>query len=188
MNNTALMGLPYPSATDAPCDFDEGWCQFTSAVDAVFDRWEAGLNRAYPAIPAAKMRQTELTTVFNSTQIQFSEVTFDTAGMTNMDGDPYTITCQRAGRYTLAAFILENDASGGAGAQSVLTISSFNASESNTILVLTAGQYRNSVYWPVVSLNAGDRIQLQPFLSGQSQRTINQASLAVLWHSDVVRP
>lgn len=188
MNVTPLMGLSYPSPTDAPCDFDEQWCQFTAGIDSIFDRWEAGLSRAYPSIPAAKMRQTELTTVFNSTQIQFSEVTFDSAGMTNMDADPYTITCQRTGRYSVAAFIEENDASGGAGAQSVLTISSFNFTESNTVLVLGAGTYRNSVYWPVVSLTVGDRIQLQPFLSGQTQRTIIEASLAVFWHSDVIRP
>ena len=188
MLSTALMALPFPGPADAPCDFDDQWCEFTGAIDDVFDRWEAGLNRAYPAVPAAKMRQTEPTTIFNSTQIVFSEVTLDTAGMTNMDADPYTITVPRTGRYTLSAFIEENDASGGAGAQSVLTIAAFVASESNTILILGAGTYRNSVYWPVVSLPAGARVQLQPFLSGQTQRTIVEASLAVVWHSDVMRP
>lgn len=188
MLSTALMALPFPGPADAPCDFDDDWCEFTGAIDALFDRWESGLNRAYPAVPAAKMRQTELTTIFNSTQIAFSEVTLDTAGMTNMDADPYTITIPRTGRYTLSAFIEEVDASGGAGAQSVLTIAAFFASEQNVILVLGAGTYRNSTYWPVVSLPAGARVQLQPFLSGQNQRTIIEASLAVVWHSDVMRP
>lgn len=185
---TALMGLFFPGPGDAPCDFDEQWCTFTGGIDALFDRWEAGLSRAYPAVPGAKMRQTEPTTIFNSTQIQFSEVTFDSGGMTNMDADPYTITVQKTGRYTVAAFIEENDTTGGAGAQSVLTINSNAAIESNTILILGAGTYRNSVYWPVVSLPEGTRVQLQPFLSGQNQRTIVEASLAVVWHSDVIRP
>lgn len=187
---TPLMGLLYPGPGDAPCDFDEDWCGFTGGIDAVFDRWEAGLARAYPAIPAAKMRQTELTTIFNSTQIRFSEVTFDSIGMTNIDADPYTITCQRSGRYSVAGFIEEIDASGGAGAQSVLQIASttFSVSEANTVLVLGGGTYRNTVYWPSVSMNVGDRVQLLPFLSGQTQRTIIEASLAVWWHSDVIRP
>lgn len=185
MNVTTLMGLPYPSPTDAPCDFDEQWCQFTSAIDTIFDRWEAGLNRAYPAIPAAKMRQTEPTQVFNSRKIPFSEVTFDSAGFTNIDADPYTITIPRTGRYSLCGFIEEADASGGAGAQSVISVGFL---EQNSILVLGAGTYRNSVYWPVMDLQEGTEIQLFPFLSGQSQRTIFEASMAVYWHSDVIRP
>lgn len=188
MITTALMGLMFPGPDDAPCDFDEQWCVFTGGIDAIFDRWEAGLSRAYPAVPGAKMRQTELTTIFNSTQIQFSEVTFDSGGMTNMDADPYTITVQKTGRYTVSAFIEELNASGGAGAQSVLTIAATVAFENNTVLVLVAGTYRNSVYWPVLSLPQGTRVQLQPFLSGQTQRTIFEASLAVVWHSDVIRP
>lgn len=184
---TPLLALPYPGPDDPPCDFDEQWCQFTGAVDAVFDRWEAGLSRAYPAVPAAKLRQTVAgTVIFNSTQIAFSEVTLDTAGMTNLDADPYTITVPRTARYTVCGFIEEADASGGAGAQSVLTVSF--AGETNIILVLGAGTYRNTVFWPVVSLPAGARIQLQPFLSGQNQRTIFEASLSVVWHSDVIRP
>jgi hypothetical protein len=182
------MGLPYPGPTDAPCDFDDQWCQFTSAIDAVFDRWESGLSRAYPAVPAAKMRQTQQVTVFNSTQILFSEVTLDTAGMTNMDADPYTITITRTGRYSVWGFIEELNNSGGAGAQSGLIISSPAAVETNTILVIVAGTYRNSVYWPVLTLPVGTRLQLQPFLSGQNQRTIFEASLAAVWHSDVIRP
>ena len=188
MNSTALMVLPYPGPGDAPCDFDEQWCQFTGAIDALFDRWESGLARAYPAVPAAKLRQTELTTVFTSTPVQFSEATLDTAGMTNLDADPFTITVPRTARYSVAAFIEENDASGGAGAQSALTISTPNSSESNIILVLGAGVYRNVTTWPVVSIPEGGRVQLNVFLSGQSTRTIAEASLAVIWHSDVTRP
>ena len=188
MLSTALMALPYPGPADAPCDFDEDWCEFTGAIDDLSDRWESGLARAYPAVPAAKLHQTLPTTIFNSTPVVFSEVTLDTAGMTNMDADPYTITISRTGRYTLSAFIDENDTSGGAGAQSVLTITTPAQFESNTVLVLGAGGYRNSTYWPVVSLSAGARVQLQPFLSGQNQRTIVQASLAAVWHSDVIRP
>jgi hypothetical protein len=190
MNQTASMGFPYPASTDAPCDFDEQWCEFTGAIDGVFDKWESGLNRAYPAIPAALLRQTELTTIINFNPIPFSEVVLDTAGMTNLDADPYGIVIPRAGRYSIFAAIEENDTSGGAGAQSSLLVSStdFNISESNILLVLGAGLYRNNVSAPVLTMTEGMRITLTVFLSGQATRTAPEISLGVYWHSDVVRP
>lgn len=182
------MRFPYPSPGDRPCDFDEQWCQFTGAVDQMFDRWEAGLARAYPAIPAAKLRQTELTPLLNFSPIPMSEVSLDTAGMTNLDADPYGITVRRAGRYTIWATILENDATGGAGGQSQLFIDVQSAVEANSVLVLGPGQYRNVTYWPAITLAAGSRVTMFGFLSGQASRTLNGASLAVFWHSDTVRP
>lgn len=186
---TALMKLPFPGPGDAPCDFDEDWCGFTGAIDALFDKWEAGLNRAYPAIPAAKMLLTEITPIQNFNPIPFTEVEFDTAAMTNMDGDPYGITCQRAGRYTLSAFLSEDLASGGLGAQALLGIMIANSIiESSDILVLVAGTYREHTYWPVVDLAEGDRLTLVSFLSSQPNRTARSAWLSVAWHSDVIRP
>jgi hypothetical protein len=179
------MGFPYPGPGEAPCDFDEDWCQFTGALDTTMDRWEAGLNRAYPAVPAAKLLQTEAVTIIGDQPIPMSEVVLDTAGMTNLDADPYGITIVRSAIYTVWGTLIETDASGGAGAQSVLRVSFL---ESNTVLVLGAGEYRNVVYWPAVSLTEGTRLVLQSFLSGQNIRTGRLASLAVFWHSDVVRP
>lgn len=186
---TPLMGLPYPGPDDAPCDFDDDWCAFTGALDGVFDKWEAGLDRAYPAIAGAKLLLTEITSIGNFNPIPFTEVDFDTAGMTNLDADPFGITVQRAGRYTIAAFLEEDLASGGAGAQEVLFIQwpSFN-SESNEVLVLGAGTYRENTYWPVVDLLEGARVTLTSFLSAQPTRTARQAWLSVMWHSDVRRP
>ena len=189
MNVTPLMGLPYPGPGDAPCDFDEQWCQFTGAIDAVFDKWEAGLSRAYPAIPAAKMLLTEITPIQNFNPIPFTEVEFDTAGMTQMDADPYGITCRRAGRYTVAAFLAEDTASGGAGAQAALVISILGSfTEFSDILILGAGTYRENTYWPVMDLAEGDRLVLTTFLSSQPNRTARSAWLSVSWHSDVRRP
>ena len=186
---TPLMGLPYPGPMDAPCDFDEDWCAFTGALDAVFDRWELGLNRAYPAIAAARMKLTEITSIGNFLPIPFTEVDFDTAGMTNMDADPYGITVPRAGRYTIGAFLEEDIASGGAGAQTGLVIqaTTFNA-ETSDILVLGAGTYRENTYWPVIDIQEGVRVTLTTFLSSQPVRTARQAWLCVAWHSDLRRP
>lgn len=186
VNETALLKLPYPGPDDAPCDFDEGWCQFTSAIDGFFDKWEAGLNRAYPAIPGAKMLLTVNTTIQNFNPVPFTEVEFDTAGMTNMDADPYGIVVPRAGRYTIGAFLYEDDASGGGGASSDIIIGFVN--EQNQILILGAGAYRNHVYVPVIDLNEGTRITLTSFISAQPIRTARQAWLSVSWHSDRVRP
>lgn len=190
MNETPLMHFPYPGPGDAPCDFDEQWCQFTGAVDATIDRWEAGLNRAYPAIPAAKLLQSGTVTIINGNPVLMSEVVLDTAAMTNLDADPYGITVTRAGRYTVWGTLIETDTTGGAGAQSVLSLNFENilGQEQNVILVLGAGEYRNTVYMPVLSLPEGIRVTLSVFLSGQAVRTARLASLAVFWHSDVERP
>jgi hypothetical protein len=184
------MGLPFPGPDDAPCDFDDDWCQFTGAIDAVFAKWDAGLSRGYPAIAAAKMLLTEVTPIQNFNPIPFTEVEFDTAGMTNMDADPYGITIQRAGMYTLAAFLAEDVASGGAGQQAALIISNGGQAftEQSDILILGAGTYRENVYWPVTRLSEGDRILLTTFVSPQPNRIANSAWLSVAWHSELRRP
>ena len=188
MNITPLMGLHYPGPGDAPCDFDDDWCTFTGDIDAVFDKWEAGLNRTLPAVPAAVLLLTTAAaapvTILNFNPVPFTEVVLDTAGMTSLDADPYGITIRISGRYTVAAYT-EQDTSGSVDAQSSISAGPI----SNIILDRGAGvQYYNNAYTAVVDLTEGTRVTLTTFVSPAPTRICRGAWLAVVWHSDTERP
>lgn len=183
MNVTPLMGLPYPNGLDAPCDFDDDWCTFTSAIDAVFAKFEAGLQRSYPAIPIAVVQLTTTITILNFNPVPWDTVAIDTAGMTDLDADPYGIVLPRSGRYTAAA-CLQQPASGGVNVQSVMTIAGFpERNVSSTVL-----DNDNNVYQAVISGIEGTRLTLTTFVSGFSTRTLFSGWMAIFWHSDSERP
>lgn len=192
MNVTPLMGLPYPNGLDAPCDFDDDWCAFTSALDEVFTKFESGLQRSYPAIPIAILQITAPITILNFNPIPFDTVTVDTANMTDLDADPYAIVIPKSARYTAAAALRQNP-SGGTNIQSVLTIANANVANGgidNTINDRGAGAtvYYNNVFFPVFDALEGDRITLTTFVSGFPTRTAVNGWLAIYWHSDTERP
>lgn len=188
MNVTPLMGLLYPGPTDAPCDFDEQWCTFTAGIDAIFDKWQAGLQRAYPAIPAAVMQLTTdpatPVTILNFNPVAFTEVVLDTAGMTDMDADPYAITVPFSARWTCALFT-QQDTGGVADQQSSI----FGPNnQGNIILDRGAGvTYYNHSYIAVQDLVAGTRVTLTTFVSPAPTRILRAAWLSVAWHSDSER-
>lgn len=190
LNATPLLGLRYPNPSAAPCDFDEGWCTFAGDLQAYFDRWQAGLYRSYPAVPAALLQMTTPRDMAEEELIRF-DTAFDTAGMTNMDADPYSIYVQRAGRYTVGAYIGFPHASSGDDQVSIfvydngpLTIGSVVAS--NQITDLSVVQFAfNVAETQVVTLSEGSKIQLGYFQSGAPTRQMQDAWLSVYWHSDL---
>ena len=189
MNVTPLMGLPYPNGLDAPCDFDDDWCAFTAALDSVFAKFETGLQRTYPAIPIAVVQLTTTITILNFNPVPWDTVAIDTAGMTDLDADPYGIVLPRSGRYTAAAF-LQQDTSGIVDSQSVMTIQGFSERNvDNIILNRGAGiPYYNNCYQAVISGTQGTRLTLTTFVSGASSRTARGGWMAIYWHSDSERP
>src|SRR5688500_14787019 len=104
-NNTFNFNLPYPSGTDRPCDFAEPWCDFTTAIDAVFAVFQAAIDRTIPVVPMAILLQTTQRSILNFAPLIFDTVVADTAGMTDIDVDPFSITIRRPGRYTVAAYV-----------------------------------------------------------------------------------
>lgn len=185
MNITPLMGLPYPNPAGAPCDFDEEWCAFTAAIDGVFTSFESTLRRTYPAIPAALMQMTVQTVLDDQNPVLFNQVVLDTAGMTDMDADPYGITCRRAGRYTLAGYMLFPHSTG--DDQIMININSniqgqlaFSQMSDLTVIVF----HGNNVQTEAVSLVEGERITMSFFQSSAPARTMIEAWLAVYWHAD----
>lgn len=192
-NLTPNMLLPYPNGLDAPCDFDVQWCEFTSAIDAVFDRFEGALARTYPAVPAAILQVTTPVPVSNNI-IPFDTVAIDTADMTDIDADPYTITIKVAGRYTLGGYTGEQTVIGGPYTPSIIinvTPSDPLGAPQSTILDFGTLNinFGNNVHWEVMTLAVGTRVRLITQNGGVSGfRSIDEAWLAVYWHADQELP
>lgn len=187
-NTTPNFALPYPSSTDSPCEFDEQWCDFTEAIDNVFVNFESAITRTVPAVPVAILRQTIPGSFFNFNAIRFDTVLVDTAQMTDMDADPFAITIQRPGRYTVAAG-MEKITSGISLPRftSLFAEPSFNAQ--SQLLDRGAGvSYFLNAYFAVETYAAGDKIRLSFSIGTQVFVPIVSSWLAVVWHSDTEVP
>lgn len=187
-NNTVNFNLPYPSGSDAPCDFDTQWCEFTDAINDVIATFQAGADRAVPVIPAAMLRTNTVRNIINGNVIPFDEVVMDTAGMTDLDADPYRITITRTGRYTLAAW-LNKLTSAVVNTETSLFIQGGTSDLVATILDRGAGtEYWVPTYGPVVSMSAGDQVSIFFNTGTATSQTVNAAWLSVAWHSDTEVP
>lgn len=187
------MTVPVPAGTDAPCDFAEDWCETTEAINARLAPYETALARCYPAVPCALMRLTETQTVATFAAINFTEATFDTAGMTDLDADPQIITVRRAGRYTLRGFYRLATTTGVNNNPLLARVTSRLPTsplieydgyilDRNVLLF----PYANGTFETVCTVPAGAQIQL---INGSvSTISVARASLSVLWHSDMERP
>lgn len=193
-NLTPVFKLPYPSGSDAPCDFDEQWCAFTAAMDAVFATWQSGVDRTVPVVPAAKLLLATTTTVPAGNPVPFDTVVADTAAMTDLDADPYRITIPQTGRYTITS-MLRKPTSGVLNSEittSVVTSLGGVLASTNTrgeALDRGAGAtYFVPAYTAVVSLAAGTKLTLTFSIGSLVNVTIEGASLSAVWHSDTEVP
>lgn len=190
--NTVNFNLPYPTGTDAPCDFAEQWCDFTDAIEAVLGTFQAGIDRAIPVVPAVLVRTLLTHNIANGQKIPFNEVVLDTAAMSDLDADPYSITIQRPGRYTLAAY-LEKGTSTVANSQLTLFIDANmaplggNDPINGSWTILDRGvalTYSLPAYSAVSSLQAGTKISTFFNAALPGLNTITMAWLCAFWHSD----
>lgn len=190
LNQTALMKLPYPNGIDRPCDFDDSWCTFTSAIDAIFTRWEAAINRTTPAAPFAMLQLTKSIATGNNNLVPYDTVVADTAGMTDLDADIYGITVPKAGRYSIA-FYVRQETGAVVNAQISATVTSSLSNNTMTHQILdrgAGGTYGWMTDFDVWTLLQGDRLTMSTFESGATSRTLIEAWLAVYWHADTEMP
>lgn len=96
---TPNFALPVPSALDAPCDFPEQWCDFTTSVQTVLDTFESVANRTNPVVPLAKMQVTRTVTLLETSSVPYDTLTLNNAGMVDFDSSNTTITIKRPGRF-----------------------------------------------------------------------------------------
>lgn len=185
-NNTVNFALPYPAPTDEPCDFAEQWCDFTEAINDILATFQEGTDRAIPVVPAALVRVTEARSIINGSNIPFDEVVMDTAGMTDLDADPYTITVPRTGRYTVGAFV-EKASSGVVNSDFTVFIDGTSVGWG----ILDRGAFTN--YWcpaysPSDPLAAGTQVKLRFNTAVAAAQTVFTAWLSVIWHADTEVP
>lgn len=99
---TTNFNLPFPDSSDAPCDFAEQWCDFTEAVDAVFDGFQATLDRTVPMIPIALLSLSAQVTIPDGGNIPYDTVLVDSARWTAVDIDNTLISATMAGVLSLS--------------------------------------------------------------------------------------
>ena len=194
-NNTANFNLPYPSGSDAPCDFDEQWCDFTAAIDGVFDIFQAALDRSVPVIPAAKLRLSTAANFVDSSPVIFDSVVFDTAGFTDLDADPYHIFVDRTGRYTVTLMTVVTTQAAippgflGCWVEIEDAIGSVNVvGQIQGTDVGGALGYFLAGYEAVVTITAGSKLSLIFTAGSIVVRNMLEAYMSVHWHSDTERP
>lgn len=186
---TAVYGLPFPDALDAPCDFPEEWCAFTGAAQTVLERFEAGAQRVVPAIPIAKVVLSQPATAPEGVPIAFDTVSLDTAGWTDFDANNQVITITRAARYSIVATALV--ARGGtANAGFVMSVNgaldaTVEALDRNVVGV----EIGITVQTDAQTVTAGTQLSLVVFRNGAvGDIQVNFASLSVFWVADVETP
>lgn len=190
-NLTPNFGLPYPGPGDAPCDFPQQWCDFTDAIDTILDGFQVTIDRTVPVIPVALLQQPSAQFVVNGGAVPFSTLLVDTAGMVDMDSNPYQITIRRTGRYTVAGGMLcptETPAFPPAFIgitidEPSIQFSTFDYAYPgpNNIIHMNASV-------PVATLNAGESVQLMLNRGSVGNFQVDAAWLGVFWHSDTEVP
>lgn len=186
---TPSFSLPYPSASDEPCDFAEQWCDFTEAIDDVFTTFETGINRTTPIVPAAKFLRTTPISVLNLAPIPFDTAEVDTAGMIDISTDPFHITYTRAGRYTLCAYLDLLPPGTALNAEiSIIIGGDLRTATAETINRGVGIIYRLNVYRAVYSAQAGEQSYLSFNTGTAGSYTVNKAWLSAVWHSDTETP
>lgn len=183
---TPNFSLPYPSGSDAPCEFAQGWCDFTNAFQDVLDGFTATVDRTNPAIPIAKLELTTPVTVPNPAIVAFDTLVTDTAGWTDFDADPTAITVDRGGYLHFTA-LAEVTATG--ALPNTATLSILNAISMQETHVEQAGMTVMGLHlWTMQFNSAITKYQIQVSHSFTANITINRASLAIFWHSDTATP
>ena len=190
-NTTTNFALPYPAPSDEPCDFPQQWCDFTNAIDAVLDGFQTTIDRTVPVIPVALLQQSSPLFVVNGGAVPFDTLLVDTAGMVDMDSNPYQIIIQRTGRYTVGGGMLcptENPPFPPAFIGITIDEPSIQFSTFDYAYPGPNNIIHMNTSVPVATLNAGEAVQLMLNRGSVGNFQVESAWLGVFWHSDTEVP
>lgn len=183
---TPNFNLPYPDGSDAPCEFAQDWCNFTTAFQDVLDGFQETVNRTVPAVPVARLELTGPLVITNPGIITFDTLSVDTAAWTDFDADPTAITVDRGGYIYLTA--LAEVAASGVAASS-WTLSILNSAGMQDVHIEQAGATIIGMHiWNMVFNSAITKYQLLMLRSAPGDITVNRASFSIFWHSDTATP
>lgn len=182
---TPNFDLPYPSGTDAPCDFAEQWCDFTDAVQTVIDGFQATVDRTIPAIPIARLLVTQPVTIVSGSTIPFDTVSVDTAGWVNFDSSTNTITIDRAGYIVTLADARIHSALAG-----VIDFTLATTSTSDRVLDMGATATVGLNCTDVKAVVSAETRTLTASRSDSATATltVEAACFSVFWHADEASP
>lgn len=175
---TPSFALPYPSATDAPCDFADQWCTFTEAVTGVLDTFETAVNRTVPLVPVAQMLVTIPIVVAVSQFVAFDTVTVDTVSWIDFDSDRTSITVNRAGRFVVTGSAVLTTS----GVLNNFMFMNINAA-SDASLDRADGGIGLCVS-QLFSIASPTPFQMTATSAAASTVRIETASMSVYWHAD----
>jgi hypothetical protein len=100
---TAIYGLPYQEATDAPCDAPEVWCDLASRVNEVMTGSKNVIDRLEPTVPLAVVtRTTQQVFDTNTGPIVWDTVEADTDAMVDFDASAVFVFPRRTGIYEVS--------------------------------------------------------------------------------------
>lgn len=190
---TPTFALPYPSATDAPCDFAEQWCEFTNAFNTVASAFQTTIDRTVPVVPLARMELTSPLPVVDGDNIRFDTLSVNTAAWVDFDADPAGITINQAGRFMAVATAHIQPSPVVTGNYVGINISSTSGivgtSGSDQIRDRQLGVMGVSVSW-LVTVTTPSRFAVICEQDGATlvQPTFNAATFAMWWHADTATP
>lgn len=192
-NFTPNFNLPYPASTDAPCDFDEQWCDFTEAIDTVLDSFQATVSRTTSVIPIAKMARDTDVGIDSSGDINipFTDVVVDTAGWVDFDAAPALISPDTGRVHAVVGVMqLEPKSANTRNSASIRSLSSDSLFLTETDIldkntVPSAGNVTQQIFsrtTPYVKGVTGIPLGVLPGAPGPT--IVESASLAVFWFAD----
>lgn len=183
---TPNFALPYPDALDAPCDFAEDWCAFTSAVNAVATRFEATVNRTVPTIPMARMELVTPVTLLDGSLIPFNSVSVNTAGWVDFDASATDIVTDRAGYFVCVADA-NISSTGVLGQQIAISINSgVPGGDGQTDRAVTAMGFCCAHI--IANLTTPLAHNVRVTRNSVGSLTVLSASFSVWWHADTATP
>lgn len=185
---TAPWGLVYPAPGDFPCDFDTTWCEFSDTFQTALDGFNSIIDRTEPVIPLAQLIRTTPLEMSSGVSIPFDAIGSDTAGWTDFDADPTTITTDRGGYLGISANATVNTS----GATPV----TFELSITGTAFGMIDSRIDQGAAGTVMGMQISGlilRTSPAPFgltitRTAATPVSLLQAQLTVFWHSDRAAP
>lgn len=200
---TAVYSLPYQTATDAPCDAPEVWCDLATRVAAAMEAIDLTIGRIHPAVPAVSVAYTAGTlTIGASTAgpVPIDTVEYDTDGMFDPDFSVYRVRPRRTGWWYFTAsarfqdgapslqevqFYLTSDTFGTSPVPGSLALGSIANDDTPAFALLSQNWVRTSVILRVVEADLSGLGYGIGFQTGTLPMTVQGARLGAYYLRDL---
>lgn len=184
---TPNFSLPYPTALDEPCLFAQQWCEFTEAMQGVFDGLDSTINRTVDVIPIARLQVTSPITLVSGEPIPFDTLSVNTANWVDFDASRSEVTVNRAGRFVHNLNIIPVPTGNTANTLLVSILGSGNTTDSQTDFGPNPMGFNVEVLYSI-SVPTVYHARLTNAEPSILTVTINEATYSIWWHADTATP